>query len=326
MEGQSNAAGAQPNGAAPKAQTATNTSVLKALPQSKPAQGAQAQAETETQAQKVEQPNTAAEGRHVITIDGEEVTLTTAELIRDAQKARFANKAITQAKHALRAYQQEKAEEAQRLEAGKKNPAELLKRAGIDPDEFARAILAKKMQEAELTPEERRIQELEAENETHKQERQRAAEEKKSQRISAAAKQRQAQMLKELTAAAEKVGVPRDQDGFYAVYEAVAEFQKAGLPFDAERIAEVARENIDGGFKRLESAVLKGLKGKALVDRLGPEVVKEVLRFKVEEVRGGGGKRPAVTMQNTQKQAQASPYITPDEAKEQIRKLGQGKR
>jgi hypothetical protein len=66
--------------------------------------------------------------------------------------------------------------------------------------------------------------------------------------------------------------------------------------------------------------VLKGLKGKALYDRLGRSVVDELNRYQIELVRGGG--KVAEAPRAPQQVAPApSEFLTIDQAREQIRKL-----
>ena len=165
-------------------------------------------------------------------------------------------------------------------------------------DRLARKRLEAKLAEHQMTPEQREAAQAKAERDALKKQLDDKAAAETKQRQDAANKVLADRMSAQLQDAAERAGLKQpgkavSPDEFFAVYEAVKEFKKLGLPWDAERIIETAKENIDGGFRRLEGAVLKGLKGKALVERLGDLVVKEVLRYKAEELRGGGARPQA---------------------------------
>lgn len=245
-----------------------------------------------------EAPAAKAEEIFTVTVDGQQQKYTRAQAERMLSKAGYADKVIRQAREVIRQAQQEKAQR----EKEPNDPAELLRLRGHDPEAYARSVLERKIEEAKLSPEQRRIAELEQTN-AQAQEKIKAAETEKNEgAVKAQAAALQQRMETELAAAAERVGLPRDADGFYAVYKAVQEMHELGLPFDAQHACEMALESINGAFKGLESSVLKGLKGKALADRLGKSVVDEILRYKVEEIRGGGVKPAGSPQAETPKQ------------------------
>jgi hypothetical protein len=246
-------------------------------------------------------PAKAAEPTYKLTVDGVEREYSRAEAQKLLGKSAFADKTISQAKEEMKKLAEEreriKAQEAlwdddERLEA------ELEKRGKLD--KLALKRLQAKAAEQEQTPEQRQAAAEKARaDKLQKELDERTANEKKAKQAEAA-KLVQKQMESQLAQAAEKAGLGKDADSFFAVYETVKEWHRLGLPWDAERIVETAKENIDGGFKRLEQSVTKGLKGKALVERLGKSVVDEILRYKVEELRGGGAPRPPPPSQQRQ--------------------------
>ena len=70
-----------------------------------------------------------------------------------------------------------------------------------------------------------------------------------------------------------------------------------------DRIVQMARVKEDMGFKALERRVLHGLKGKALADRLGPVVVKELMAYSVQQLRGKRGFGPPANVTKARRQS-----------------------
>lgn len=273
-------------------------------------------------------PAAAAEPTFEVTVDGKPAQLTRKQIEKYAGKGAYADKVIQQAKEALAAVRKAEAEHAERegiWDDEERLEAELRKRGKLDA--LARKRLQQGIAEAEMTPDQRALAERDAKIKALEDAQKKTEEERSQQRLNENAKRIQVHMESELAAAAERVGLTRDEEGFYAVYESMKEFRDLGLldpktfsSADAERICEAAKERIDGGFKRLESAVLKGLKGKALYDRLGRSVVDELNRYQIELVRGGG--KVAEAPRAPQQVAPApSEFLTIDQAREQIRKL-----
>ena len=222
--------------------------------------------------------------------------------------------------------------------------AAIMKMLGVDPDAHARTLLSQKLDMANMTPEQRRIAELE--NKVAEAERTAKAlsEQRRQERIQARAKQAQAALLKDLTAAAERAGMAQDERGLYAIYEVMNEFHAADVPMAPDLIVEEAKARIDSGFKRLEEMTLKGLKGPALVQRLGPEVMKELRQHLItdkdfiKEVRRAlaakvraGQPLDAVGAKQTQQSAQSSSgnqpvtqYKTVAQLEEEVRQMARG--
>lgn len=269
----------------------------------------------------------AAETHFEVKVNGETKKYTRAEAERLLSKAGFADATVQQAKQALKAAAELRAKQAEQdalWDDDEKLEAELKRRGKLDKLSLKR--LEHKMAEADMTPEQRAIKErddriAELEGKTKA-----ADEEKKQAQISERAKRIQARVSSELDTAWERAGFERGADNFAAVYDVMREWRDLGLlpkgeefnAMHADRIIEQARDNIEGSFKRLESATLKGLKGKALVDRLGKSVVDEVLRYRVELLRGGGAKPQNQTP--PPKNGEATPtYTTPQELMAKMR-------
>lgn len=269
-----------------------------------------------------------------VTVDGKPAKLTRRQIEKYAGKGAFADQLIDQAKKAIAATKAEnERREAlkKRIKEDKKARAEFLREHGLEEDDIARERLSAKLSEAEMTPEQRAIKERDDRIAALEAEKKSTEEEQKQQRLTANAQRIQARIETELDAAWERAGFKRgDADTFFAVYEAMKEFHGLGLlntenfgPADADRICEAARENIDRSFKSLETAVTKGLKGKALYDRLGKSVVDELNRYQIELVRGGGAKAAQQPAPVSAKPAsKPDEYLTLDQARAKVREMG----
>ena len=260
-----------------------------------------------------------------LTVDGQVERLPRAEAIKRLQKAAFADKVTQQAREALKAVKA-------REEAWKAEMAELetdeeafLRKKGRDPEALARKILERKLRESEQTPEQREAEAAKAEAASLKKQ---LAEHTAKQEAAALEQQTvhiQKLMESELHRAATAKGMATDADSFYAIYQAVQESFDAGLPVDAgwaDRIIERAQETTEGAFTKLEQAVLKGLKGDALVKRLGPAVVEELRRHRIEQLRG---KRAAPVAPPPVEVPKQSGYLSIQEANAQMRRLNGSK-
>lgn len=238
-------------------------------------------------------PDATVETKYAVKIDGETRQLTMAEIQRLASKSGFADKTVRQAKEALAAAKKREAELAERegiWDDDERLEAELAKRGKLD--KLAAKRLQAKLNEQEMTPEQKRIAELEADRDAKDKRLKEVDDKEKQGKISEAAKRIQANFHGTLAKVAEAAGFPKDADSFSALHEVTREFAQLGLidlrnftATDAGHIVEAAQAKIDESFQRLESNVLKGLKGEALVKRLGPETVKELLRWKVNQIR-----------------------------------------
>jgi NADH dehydrogenase/NADH:ubiquinone oxidoreductase subunit G len=266
-----------------------------------------------------------------VTVDGKPTKLTRKQIEKFAGKGAYTDQVLRQAKEAIAATKKADAERAEResiWDDEERLEAELEKRGKLDV--LARKRLAKKLAEQEMTPEQRAIAERDAKIADLEKTNKAAEEERAQQRLSENAKRIHARIESELDSAWERAGFERNNpDTFYAVYEAMKEMNDLGLlnakdftAADADRICEAARENIDGAYKRLESNVAKGLKGKALFDRLGKQVVDELNRYQIELIRGGGAKRAAQAAEPVKPAAKPDEYLTLEQARAKVREMG----
>lgn len=254
-----------------------------------------------------------------ITVAGKTEKRTKAELLKLASKAGFADKVTQQAKEALRALaeaREKAAADASIWDDDEKLEAELEKRGKLD--KLARKRLEAKVNETQLNDDQKAAKaEKERADKLQKDLDDRTAKEKAAKQAETS-KAIAAQAESQLRQAAERAGMlPLDGDGFDILKDVVKDWVRLKLPWDPDRIVATAQENIEASFDRLRTSATKGLKGAALVAKLGPDVVKEVLRFKAEEFRNGGA-RPVTPAPQGQKPPEQQ-YLTPTQLAEKIR-------
>lgn len=218
------------------------------------------------------------------------------------------------------------------------NPEAVMKLLGVDPDAHARTLLSKKLDREAMTPEQQKIADLEAKVAEADKRLKSTGEQRRQERVRARAKQEQAQLFKDISAAGERIGLVPDEHSLGAIYVVMEEMHASGIPWSPEVIVQEARDRIDGTFKRLESQVMKGLKGADLAARLGPEVMKELRNHLVgdKEFIKGVREMLAAKLRNGQKlddkPAQTPPadkpapagsgYRRPEEFDEQVKLMG----
>lgn len=270
-------------------------------------------------------------------VDGKQVQITKSKAERFLSKGAFAEKVTQEAKEAIRKTQQMRAEfeasETRRKESAKKDIDAFLKEHGIDPDEYAKTKLERKVEEGKLTKEQRDALELKAENQRLKDERQKADETRQAEQRKQLTAGLQQRIENELVAAVKRAGMSANDETFYAVYESFREaFELGVLPLDgaglppqyADRIVEDAQAKIESTQTKLRESVLK-LKGQPLLDFMGKEAVDAVLAARLEQIRSARGITPSASRAPAPtQQRKPSAYITPAEAEAQIKKLRDG--
>lgn len=264
-------------------------------------------------------PAVEAEPTFEVTVDGKPQKLTRKQIEKYAGKGAFADKAIRQASEALKTTKAEKeAREAlkEKLKTDKAARREWLKEHGIETEEFAREVLQEKLSEQEMTPEQREVVAAKAEAAAARKE----ADEFKAEKAKAAQAESQkrlsAKLENDLAEACTRHGLELSPETFLALQPVARDFIEAGIPLDPDMMVETAKANIEESFSRLSKAVAGGLKGAALVERLGPEVVKEVLRYRTEVYRNGGPPKPGAPP--APKPAAPDSTMTPEDFKRKM--------
>lgn len=261
-----------------------------------------------------------------VVVDGQKRKFTEAEARRLLSKAGYADKTVQQAKEAIKAAQQLKAERESEKERAKANLEEHLRSLGVDPDAFAKSRLERHITDAQMSPEQRELAKERAEK-AELTKKLNAVEEEKSKATKEQSHRHLQQKLEnELADAASAAGIPKDGNGFYAVYAALKDAVESGLPYDAQHIVSVAKQNLESAKSGLKQAVLSDMDGAALEEMLGGPNVDKLIRHRMEKRRGGVSTRtaPPANGSTSGTAAPASEYITRDQLRDKVRKMGVG--
>ncbi len=259
--------------------------------------------------------------------DGKTVKLTKAEAQKRFAEAQYAKKRMQEAADEAKTLRAEQAKAKADREADaklrKENRAEWLKKNEIEEESLAREVLERKLKEQDMHPAELALEKSKRENAELKKAEEARQSEAKQAEVTQTAKHITQWMIDGLNKAAATAGLGIGPREFHVIHSVAAEFGDAGVPLDADwhnRVIAEAKERIEGSYQKLESAVTAGLTGEALVNRLGKRVVDEVLKHRLEQIRGkktfGQGK-PAAEAPPV---AKPSRYIDMRQAEAELRK------
>ncbi len=265
----------------------------------------------------------AVEPRYIeVVVDGQPQKYTEAEAKKLLSKVGYSDKMTREAKSALKQIQEARAADAKAKELAKTDKAAFLKAHGIDPEAFAREVLEAKIREQGLTPEQKAFAEQEQNLKTREQKVKEFEAAKAQERENQLANEMQQDMMDQLAAAAQALDFKIDPASFISIEKIVTEMSEINMPWDAERVIEMAREEIDGHFAKLETAVLSGLTGPALLKRVGPKVADAVVKARVEEIRARRGQPPSTQPVPVVKAEKPSDYLSPKQFDEKMKKMG----
>jgi hypothetical protein len=251
-------------------------------------------------------------------VDGEEfeeeIDLNdTEKLARELQLARAAKKRMAEAQMSKRqAY-----ELAQMLE---KDPAALLRKMGDKGYDYAEQLLLEKIQREMMTPEQREYQELKARLEKYERAEKEAMEkaEAEKQRV---LEERYAQEFQQtIIGALEKSGLPRTPETAKRMAYLLQKNMDLGLDLSAEELAEEARKEAQGYV----SALSKESDAEKLIRLLGPEVVKKLRKYDLDQLKKKQFDNQApskrLTQSSARPQGKQKSYATWDEWQEDVNK------
>jgi hypothetical protein len=232
----------------------------------------------EGETKEIEEPTPAEKRKYKLKVDGQDLEeeLSDDEITVRLQKARAADKRMQQAAQTQKQFQDI-------VEWIKKDPFEALKHEafGLDLNKLAEERLAQQYQEAILPPEEREKMQLQKELEQYKQREVQV----KQQQEAKAAEQYEARVLQELetemVSALDTSGMPKTPQTLYMM----AQIAKANLNYGIELTPQQLAAEVRSNMAVTNKAVLSQLKGKALLEYLGPDVVKDVIRTRLENTK-----------------------------------------
>lgn len=161
----------------------------------------------------------------------------------------------------------------------KSNPKAVLKQFGIDPDEFAEATLAEKLEMLEMSPEQKRLREIEAENKRYKEQEEQRQKKEQSDREMKEESEARSSLDKQIAEAWKESGLPNDT--FYVKQIAalmrdsvkMTQARKLPRPLTPKESALIVKERFEASLPRIVSqmdpeGILKLIGGKGTFDKL----------------------------------------------------------
>ncbi len=226
-------------------------------------------------------------------VDGQEVEVSIDDLLSGYQKSSAADKRFQEAAELRK---QADAERQTLLERLKTDPAAIMSEYDIDPDEFAEARLAAKIEEELMDPNEREKRRLEAELEQYKAEEERKREEAEQQQYQVQVQQHAKDWGDKLDAAFNELGAPKNPYRVKLAVDAILSAMDRGVDLSPKQAVEAA---YNAAKEDLSSAAV-AFKGQALLDYLGKDVVKEVQKALAGQVKNTLKKAPETQRQAAQ--------------------------
>lgn len=280
VDGQSNApvVGKAPAPAAKPAQTITNQKRdLTNGPGEKAEGDAEAKAEAKAEA---------ARRKYRLKVDGEEqeLELDDTEVTTRLQKAHAAEKRMSEAAEIRKAFQ----EVMGRL---KEDPFSVLQDPafGIDLDALAEQRLAEKYQRAldeqNMTEEQRALRDAQAQADEYRKKVEKFESEQKAKAQQEFEAKVQADIHSRIESALKSEGMEPSYETLYEIAEVGKLSLQHGIDLTPEQLAaevKARRAEREGKFKK---QLLSGAKGEQLIQLLGPDVVKEVIRAQLATMK-----------------------------------------
>lgn len=252
-----------------------------------------------------ETPAQAEARRLKLRLGDKDVELDESEVVANYEKGRNADRLLSKASERRQEALRAKAEAEGLLTKLKKDPRAALRELGVDVRKLSEATILEEMEIEQMTPEQRRAYDAEQKLKEYEAEKQRAEEEKQQAVHQEEVQRHQEEFSNLFLETMEKAGLPRGSARFvaYRMAHLYAQNEAAGLESTPEEMAAHVLQGVQAEHR----GVLSGLRGKPLLDYLGPEAVREVLAAHLEGVRARRGAVAAPPPQPRQQATQPAP-------------------
>jgi chemotaxis protein histidine kinase CheA len=238
---------------------------------------------------------TADNDKITLKINGKLRTMTRDEATRELQKGVAAREKFEKAA-SLTQKNQTLLRAAQDPDISKRVAA--LKELGFDPDEIAEYRLQARARQAQMTPEQQRIAELEAKLADGERSQQEAAERAEREAVERQDKEiwskTEAEYIAEIdkaVASGQLAGIP-PAEALYLMADAAEMNLSYGLDLPAAELIAEAKTKVESARADLQQKVLGSLDGDGLLEFLGPDVVKKVAAAAVRKFKAGSPIQP----------------------------------
>lgn len=237
--------------------------------------------------------------------------VTPEELTATLQRSVAGHRALSEAAKERRAIAQQRAEVEQRLERLRQAPDEVLAELGVDPDELALRRLQEAARREAMSPEQVELMERERQLAAREQKLQQIEQQRQQQAQKAAEEEAFRHAQETLVPALEASGLPKNHATLSLLADVGESMLDAGLELTPEALAQEARAIV---MERTQS-VLRDMKPAQLVQVLGKDLVRALMKHTVEQSRSSlRPPAPQPTQQPRQQEDSEPEFISPAQA------------
>ena len=241
-----------------------------------------------------ETPAQAEARRLKLRIDDREVELDESEVVANYRKGKDSSRLLSKVEQRRQEALKAKAEAEGLLSRLKSDPRGALRELGVDVRKLSESTILEEIELEKMSPAERRAHELQKKLDEHESAKQKAEEEKERAAHEQEVARHKDEFANLFLDVMERTGLPKTSGRFVVARMAslYAQNEEAGLESSPEEMAA----HVMRGLEAEHRGVLSGLEGDALLERLGPDVVRKVLGAhlaKVNKKRSERGIDPA---------------------------------
>jgi len=246
--------------------------------------------------------------------DGQEVEVPWEELKKGYQSRKVSAKRFEEAARVMK--------NAQRfIQLLKEDPGNVLPHLGIDPDEWAKARLLKRIELAQMTPEEKHVHEMTEKMKALEEEKRQLMEAKNSEREAELRKHFDTEYSKDIVGALETVGLPRTPATVKRIAYYLHQGLTRGIKLKAAQVAPLVKED----YKREMQELFGALPEKELLNVVGEDFAGKVRKVDLARLDPGSGGTPPPSGPPAPIDGKPAPKLTMEEWRERNRKIMESK-
>lgn len=221
--------------------------------------------------------------KYKIKVDGAEEEMDEDSVLKLAQMGRAANKRFQEA-----AGMRKQAEEF--ISLLKSNPRSVLENPaiGLDLKKFAEDYLIEQLQKEQLTPEQKRIAELEAELKRHDEEKKQKDEEQKRQDFQKLQERFAQEYEQKISDALSSGGLPRTPYTVKRMAEYMSLALNNNLDLEPKDVAKLVRQD----YQNEVTAIIGQADGETLLQILGSQVADKIRKYDLAKLKAGTAMPP----------------------------------
>lgn len=262
--------------------TAQKTESIPKLPDSAPDEPITAEEEAELAASTENKDNKeAVPSKRKLKVDGEVLELTEEEYEKYASLGKAAQKRMEEAAKIRKEHEKLQKDVEVFLDVLQKEPERVLKDLGIDPKEFAKAVINKQMEDDAKTPEQKEKETLQKKLEDAEKRIKDAEEAKKKEEIEKHTAEAASKLEKDIISAIESGSLPQHASATRRVVDLMVIAASQGYNLDASDVIPIVKEQYLNEFK--EVSKIMGIE--MLEEVLGNEMISELRKRYIKKIK-----------------------------------------